>query len=388
MADVEDPGGAVHVRILTAPDPAELRSWDQLVQRTPGTDVTQLAAWGRLRRLVGFAPMQVLAERDGRIVGGGQILVRRLPLIGFVGYVAYGPLVAPGDPDAEAVQRSLVAALTGIGRQQLQMLFVQPPEGAEETSAQLRERGFRPSTAGIAPIGSVRIDLTEDLDTIRCRFGRRLRSWPNRWAARGVVVRRGDECDLPLLSELMAHSAAAQGHPRSPPAYVNALFRELAPGGHAALFIGEVNGVPLAADLVTRCGELVRGRLSGFDRTGDAAKVSLPAAVRWHILQWAKAEGCHWLDFGGLSAPTLDVLMRGGERPKDGWPAGDQPKLTFGGTAFRYPQAVELITSPVLRAGYDVARRSAHGRRVLGAAQQLLRNGRRDPTPSPARSLR
>ena len=80
--------------------------------------------------------------------------------------------------------------------------------------------------------------------------------------------------------------------------------------------------------------------------------------------------------------------MRGGERPKDGWPAGDQPKLTFGGTAFRYPQAVELITSPVLRAGYDVARRSAHGRRVLGAAQQLLRNGRRDPTRRPARSTR
>ncbi len=202
----------------------------------------------------------------------------------------------------------------------------------------------------------------------------RVRSWTNQWAARGVVVRRGDERDLPLLCELMQHTAAAQGRTPLPAAYVTTLYRELAPG-NAALFVGELDRVPLAADLVTRCGGLVRGRLGGFDRSGEATRVSLPAAVRWQILQWAKDQGAHWLDFGGLSQRTLDILLSGGCRPEGGWTAADQPKLTFGGTAFRYPPAVEMIRSPLVRAGYRLAQSSPRGRQALDAAARLLRSG-------------
>jgi lipid II:glycine glycyltransferase (peptidoglycan interpeptide bridge formation enzyme) len=361
----------ITIRITTTADSC----WDGLVERTPSTDVTQLTAWARVRGQVGFVPLYLFAEGGGRLLGGGQILVRALPVIGRIGYLSYGPLVAPDTPYPVAVRTALVDALEQVGRRMLAGLFVQPPEDAFAVSADLLARGFRRSSAGIAPVGSIRIDLTESLDTIRGRFGRRLRSWTNRWADRGVVVRRGDERDLPLLCELMKRSAAAQGHPPLAPAYVETLYRELAPD-HVALFVGELDGVPLAADLVTRCGGLLRGRLSGFDRSGAAARVSLPAAVRWQIVQWGKAEGCRWLDFGGLTEETLDILLAGGPRPDEGWAARDQPKLTFGGAAVRFAPAVELISSPWLRAGFDLAERSRHGRLALEFAARVLRSGR------------
>jgi lipid II:glycine glycyltransferase (peptidoglycan interpeptide bridge formation enzyme) len=363
-----------------------LRAWDDLVDRTPGTDVTQLSAWGRLRRSSGFSPLHLLAASDGELVGGAQILVRRLPMVGSVGYLAYGPLVAPEAPAAAEARAALAEGLVELGRRRLRMLFVQPPEGAEDLSATLLERGFRPSTAGIAPAGSVRIDLTADLETIRSGFGKRLRSWAaGRWERQGVTVRLGDERDLPLLCRLMAASAAAQGHKALPPHYVEALYSELAPSERAVLFIGEVHGVPVAADLMTRCGGMLRGRLNGFDRTDEAARLSVPAAVRWHMIGWGKAHGHRWFDFGGLRPETLAILMSGGERPAQGWLPVDQPKLTFGGTAFRYPQAVEMIASPVVRAGYDLTRSTPAGRRVLDAARTLLRGSRagsRAPAPS------
>lgn len=359
------------VRITTTADPC----WDPLVERTPSIDVTQLTAWARVRGQVGFVPLYLFADCGDRLLGGAQILVRTLPVIGRIGYLSFGPLVAPDAPYPVAVRTALADALERVGRQMLVGLFVQAPEDAFAVSADLLARGFRRSSAGIAPVGSIRIDLTESLDVIRGRFGRRLRSWTNRWADRGVVVRRGDERDLPLLCELMERSAAAQGHAPLAPDYVKTLYRELAPD-HAALFVGELDGVPLAADLVTRCGGLLRGRLSGFDRSGPAARVSLPAAVRWQIVQWGKAEGCHWLDFGGLSEQTLDILLAGGRRPDEGWPARDQPKLTFGGTAVRFAPAVELISSPLLRAGLDLAERSRRGRLALEFAARLLRSGR------------
>ncbi len=381
--------GGLEVVATTGPGVVRLRAWDELVDRTPGTDVTQLSAWARLRGLAGFSALHVLARRDRELVGGAQILTLRLPLIGSIGYLAYGPIIAPGTDDAHAeIRRALTDTLSTLGRHRLRILFVQPPEGADDVSAELLESGFRASTAGIAPAGSIRIDLTDDLAVIKGRFGRKLKSWPNRWAGRGVTVRAGDDRDLPLLVELMGRTAEQQGYTPLPYHYVETLFRELAATGHAALFVGEVNGVPVAADLVTACGDMLRGRLTGFDRSGDASKLSVPAAIRWEIIQWGKARAYRWLDFGGLRPATLDALLGSGEPPPEGWLPVDQPKLTFGGTAFRYPEAVELISPAPLRMGYDLAWGSAGGRRLIAEARALLRGNRpvrgRTIRPGPA----
>jgi lipid II:glycine glycyltransferase (peptidoglycan interpeptide bridge formation enzyme) len=350
------------------------------VDRTPGTDVTQLSIWAGLRARVGFRPLYLLAYRGTELVGGAQILTRRMPVLGAVfslGYLPYGPLVAPDVAAADGVRRALVDALAVLGRQRLQILFIQPSEGDHDTSSELLQHGFRPSSAGIAPGGSIRIDLTADLAEIRSRFGKRLKSWTNRWESRGVTVRAGDERDVALLAELMATSAEHQGYTPLPLDYMTALYRELAATGHAVLFVGEVNGVPVAADLMTGCGEMVRGRLSGFDRSGEAMRLSVPAAIRWEMIKWAKAQGYRWFDFGGLRPETLDALLDDHDRSTDTLPAADQPKVTFGGTAFRYPTPVEMIRPAALRTAYDLAWRSAAGRRLFSEVQSLLRRGAR-----------
>lgn len=378
----------VRVIVRENPDPETLHAWDLLVDRTPGTDVTQFSAWGVLRGRVGFTPLYLLAYQDGELVGGAQILTRRFPVLGSVGYLPYGPLVSLGAPAAEDIRRALVDALVLLSARRLRILFIQPPEGAEETSNELLIRGFRPSSAGIAPQGSIRIDLTADLAEIRSRFGKRLKSWTNRWESRGVTVRPGTEADIPLLAELMGSSAQHQGYTPLPLDYITALYRELAATGHVVMFVGEVDGAPVAVDLMTGCGEMVRGRLSGFDRSSEAMRMSVPAAIRWEMIRWAKAQGYRWFDFGGLRPETLaallDVTEPGAECGADSLPTADQPKVTFGGTAFRYPAAVEMIRPAGLRMAYDLAWRSETGRRLFREAQSLLRGSRgRGPTASP-----
>jgi len=124
---------------------------------------------------------------------------------------------------------------------------------------------------------------------------------------------------------------------------------------------------------------MIRGRLAGFDRFSEAARLSMPAAIRWEIIKWGKERGHRWMDFGGLSAATLDTLIEGG-RATD-LPPTDQPKLTFGGRPFRYPPPVELLAPEPLRVAYDVARRSRRGRQAIKGAQRALR-GRSARRPS------
>ncbi|MGH3824420.1 MAG: lipid II:glycine glycyltransferase FemX [Pseudonocardiaceae bacterium] len=380
-----------NVQVIAREDPGleALHVWDELVDRTPGTDVTQLSVWAHLRGRVGFSPLYLLAYQAGELVGGAQILTRRFPVLGSVGYLPYGPLVAPDAPATDDIRRALVDALVVLSRRRLRILFIQPPESAQDISNDLLRRGFRPSSAGIAPQGSIRIDLTADLAEIRSRFGKRLKSWTNRWESRGVTVRPGTEQDIPLLAELMASSAQHQGYPPLPLDYITALYRELAATGHVVMFVGEVDGVPVAVDLMSGCGEMVRGRLSGFDRSGEAMRLSVPAAIRWELIKWAKAQGYRWFDFGGLRPETLTALLDGADPNAESLPTADQPKVTFGGTAFRYPTAVEMIRPAPLRMAYEFAWRSETGQRLFGEVKSLLRGSRwrgSDPVASPPTS--
>jgi hypothetical protein len=175
-----------------------------------------------------------------------------------------------------------------------------------------------------------------------------------------------------LLADLMQHTARHQGYRPLPRGYVETFYRELAPGGHAVIFVGEVHGRPVAADLLTGCGGVLKGRLGGFDRSGEAGKLSVPGAMRWEAIRWGKREGYHWFDFGGIDAAMLRDLLAGGT-DDERWPSADRAKLSFGGHPHAYPPAVELIEAWPARLLYDAVRRSGRGRRALDALEQRLR---------------
>lgn len=363
-------GKGVAVWRTRDPGPSVLADWDRLVCNTPGTDVTQLSAWARLRGRVGYSPEYVLAYHDEHLVGGAQFLRRRVLGVADVGYLPYGPVVSLDEPAGGAVQRVLDHAVVAIGRE-LRMLFVQPPEGSAEFSRRLLAQGFRPSTAGIAPAGSMRIDLTRSEAELRAGAKSRLRPAIKLWAANGVTVRRGDERDIPVLAALLAQSAQAHNYRPYSEGYLSAMYRELT--GQVALFIGETDGVAVAADLVTICGDMVRGRLVGFDRTGGTRRFAVPAAVTWEIIQWAKAQGYRWYDFGGVPQAVLRDMIDLDIRHSPRWPSTTHAKLGWGATPFRYPQPVELIRPWMARMAYDTIRRYDRDQRLTTTVRMLLR---------------
>src|SRR3954452_19596146 len=88
------PGTALRLSLDADPGTAELAAWDRLVETTPGTDVTQLSVWARVRARAGFSPTYLFARKDGDLLGGVQVLHRRLPGLGRIAYASYGPLLA------------------------------------------------------------------------------------------------------------------------------------------------------------------------------------------------------------------------------------------------------------------------------------------------------
>lgn len=358
------------VTFTSEPDIRALAQWDRLVTLRPGSDVAQLSAWAEVRRTAGFYPHYVYVWHGADMIGGALLMGRKLPFIGEVGYVPYGPVISEG-ADRNAVIRVLAAAFVDLARRTARVLFIQPPADSDDISLELQRRGFRPSNAGIAPAASLRLDLSRDEDQLRAGLRKRLRTWTRSWPKRGVHVRRGTAEDMPRFAQMHAATAEHQGFEPLPAEYLAKLYSQLARGGHAELFVGEIEGRPVAARFYSSCGGVLKLRFAGMDRNDEAARLSVPAAVEWSAILWAKANGYRWFDFGGIEESSVAIIETGGyEAP--GLRSIDSFKATFGGTPFRYPTAVEIISPSIVRVAYDVGRRWTLGRSVIDRTRLLI----------------
>jgi hypothetical protein len=366
-------GNDLHTIVSPRPGFDALRHWDRLVASTAGTDVTQLSAWAEVRRQAGFTPIFVLAYRANQLVGGAMILRRRLPALGSIGYLPYGPVLHP-DEGGTATLDAVCHALAHMARPHLRALFVQPPRAADSTSGRLLQLGFRASTAGIAPAASLELDLSRPADELHKSLSSGTRGSIRRATAIGVQARQADEHDLPLVAELLADTAAHHHFPPLPLPYLHTLYRQLDPGDHIKIFLAEHDGTPVAAQVLTTCGGVVKLRLTGMRRS-TAAATGAAALLQWESILWAKAHGYHGFDFGGVATSTVDALGAGRTNLASRVNGRDYFKATFGGRPFRYPQPVELFSSRAGRIAYDFARTSKSGRQLIERAKHLMRAG-------------
>lgn len=366
---------SLSVDVSPSPDASTLALWDELVQNLPGSDVAQLSVWAEVRRAADFEPLYLFARRDSELLGGALIMTRRLPLIGDVGYVPYGPVIAP-DADRDVIIAAIAAALGRLAHRRMKMLFVQPPLDGEDISLELQRQGFRAShpEVEIAPSASLRLDLTRDEDELWAGLPKEARRRARSWPKQGVQVRRGTHEHVALLAELHAASARHQGFEPIPLDYLTTLYARLAPAGHAELFIGEINGKPVAVDLLTGCGGVLKGRLTGMDRDSEAPRLRVTAAVRWEAIRWAKANGYHWFDFGGIRRSAVAILENNSS-DSSALTSSEAFKASFGGTPFRYPAPVEIISSPLVRAAYDLSFRWPAARHLVERTSHRLRAG-------------
>jgi hypothetical protein len=65
-------------------------AWDALAERAPGGDYRQSAGWAALKSLLGRRAIRFALTQESDLVGGAQVLLRRIGPIG-VGHVDRWP---------------------------------------------------------------------------------------------------------------------------------------------------------------------------------------------------------------------------------------------------------------------------------------------------------
>jgi lipid II:glycine glycyltransferase (peptidoglycan interpeptide bridge formation enzyme) len=332
------PDAGYHVRLIdTSFDPA----WDAFLAAAPGGHYAQASLWAQAKMPLGWQVMRVVVTHSGQIRAGAQVLIRRLPLIGAIGYVPRGPLVAGDDHQLAALVTAWLLKVTQVYR--LRYLLVLPPHSNEAIIQELLRSGCRPRARAETHTATALIDLTHDTDSILQAMRKSTRHNIRAALRHGMTIREGTADDIDIFHSLMLATGGRRRFPAFPKSYYRGLWNILHPAGWLHLHIAEYAGEPVAASLTISLGDTVTDWAGAW--SGQHGKAHPNELLLWSTVNWAKARGHRYFDLDGIN-PTV---AGGAVAPDPHTDGGTFFKLGFGADPVLYPGPYEYIPNPALR---------------------------------------
>ena len=336
-ADDGAPAGADRLDVSVRRHAGADAGWDEFVERAPGGHHVQTTRWAEVKRTVGWGAVRVEVRRRGELVGGLQMLLRRVGSLGAVGFVPRGPVIADGA--GAGIVHVVLDTLEPLARSERVLhLKVQPPAGAEAIVATLRGRGYRPSATETAPTATVLVDLDRDLDDIFAAMRTNTRRNIRRAVRSGIVVRVGDRRDIGVLHALLRATARRQRFAPYPETYYEAMWDQFSPAGHAHLLVAEHGGEPVSALFVIAFRDTALYKIGGW--SGEARDARPNALMHWSGIEWAKHAGHRWYDLEGIDLAAARAVSQGREPPDSSMDGVTRFKLGFGGDVVIFPPAL------------------------------------------------
>lgn len=333
-------------------DEQEISSeWDAFVQKCAVPHFEQTSLWGRAKTHGEWKVSRVIVRNGGHVCGGAQVLSRRVRFGGSIGYVFRGPLVQPEDP---VVLRQVASALKAhAAHRRISFLAVVPSYQSFPLVEALRGEGFGEHPDFLPPTGITQgtavLDLRPDLEAIFAKFSPDTRRNIRRGQRDGVIVRPGVRAELKIFWNLLMALCSRRNTYSNVPslAFVETLWDVFHPSDAIQLYLGEVAGVPVSAQIVIRTGSWASAWRVGW--SGEHPKLSPPKVVYWEAIRASKAAGAQCFDFLQVDPQVAESLAAG--QPFDHLPMAGltQHKLSFGPEFWRIPPTMNLFPSGAVR---------------------------------------
>lgn len=352
-------------------DETEDPEWDTFLAQNPGGHHVQTSLWAQVKAVLGWRAVRIIARQNGQIIGGAQILIRSIPLIGAIGYVTRGPVLALDDL---RLAHQVIDELHTVAQAQgIRYLVVQPPCNGEALARELPGWGFQPSPIAVGTTATVVIDLSRDLEAILAQMKPRTRYNVRLGPRKGITVREGTESDLPTYYRLLVATSQRQNFAPYPEKYFAAMWRVFSPHGYVRLFLADHEGEPVSALLAIPFGDTLINKLAVWSgRHGDCRPNEL---LQWTAITWAKSHGYRYYDFEGIDPQAAREILNGNPLPDALSQSTTSFKLGFGGQVVLYPGAYEYVYNPVLRWTYSAVFPKIASLPVAKKAVNRLRTG-------------
>ncbi|HEX4204423.1 MAG TPA: peptidoglycan bridge formation glycyltransferase FemA/FemB family protein [Ktedonobacteraceae bacterium] len=347
----------MEARIIT-----DRQAWNDFVASSVCCNITQSYEWGEMLPYLGDEALHVgVVDADDKLRAAMLILIARAPVIKQTYFYApRGPIVSdPNDP-AIAVLLNFVKA--EARKRHAFMLCVEPSveDGNKIWLSALSRYGFRTTPFAKHIRHEWVLDISADEKTVLGNMKEKWRYNIRLAGRKGITVRRAEsQQDFDAWYQLYITTSDRDQffiHPKDFYARVLRIFHD---GDHAALFLAEYEGKPIAGTMILWLGEW---SWYMYGASANEQRERMPNhLLQWTSMQWAKSKGCKYYNFRGIP----DVLEEGQEL----WGVYTF-KRGFGGFPIRFLETHELVYNPLAYQAYRKLlevkrwrdeRKSAHG---------------------------
>jgi len=339
-------GSVYEVKVSNYPIDSE---WDNFVLKTPGGHYAQTALWAQAQAIRGWQTLRIVLKEQDNIIAGAQILTRTLPIVGSLGYLSWGPVCDVLDL---YLSKLVVNEIQKVCKQShIFYLVLKPPDNGEKIAHLLPGLGFHDATDLYGQTASVVIDLTQDIDCILAQLSKFKRQTIRRIERRGALIRReGTQQDIPGFYRLYALSSQRIGFTPYPEKFYQELWRVFEPRGYLKLFLSEYEGEPVSSLLTIPFKDSVTIYKLGW--SGAYSNLYPNDTVYWEAIRWAKSNGYHYFDLGGVNAEAAQATLQNKPIPEWVLNSFHRFKLDYGGQIIFYPNTFDNINIPFLNWGY------------------------------------
>ncbi len=306
-------------------------AWHEFLNQFPSSHLLQTWEWGELKSKFGWRPLRVSIARVG-----AQILLRRVPLLGYIAYIPKGPVGDVINP--ESMDTFFTKLQPMMEEERAIFLKIEP-----DTQEFRLPRGFMPSSQTIQPRQTIIIDLTPLPDEILARMKSKTRYNIGLAERKGITEREGEAKDLAGFYKLMQVTAQRDDFGVHSHTYYETAYELFAAQNLVHLPLAYYEGKLLAGVMVFAWG---RRAYYLYGASSDEHRNLMPNyLVQWRAMEWARNRGCTSYDLWGIPDIPISQLEAELTDPQTDLGGVYRFKRGFGGNVVLYAGAYDCVYS-------------------------------------------
>ena len=287
----------------------ERARWNDFVTNSPKGHIFQSFEWGEAMANLGWEPFRIVVEDGKHIKACISILMKKiLPTPWSIFYSPRGPIINFNDQDTF---HCLMEGIKKIGREKkaifLQVIPHISAEDKESTESLNKEKFYKVDKQGLfrltQPLWVYRVDLSKTKQELMSQMKHKTRYNIRLSMRKGVEVSEGKTLDdLTIFYKMLRNTADRKNFPVRRFATFKSVWEQLVPSGYAKLFFAIHQGEILSGVLVFLFNKICWYMYGASDVKNRNLMANY--ALHWHIINWAKENGCLWYDLRGV--PTFN----------------------------------------------------------------------------------
>lgn len=276
---------------------SDKEEWDDYVLENGGHPL-QLWGWGQVKKSHGWGVERLFITEDDDIIGGAQLLIRKLPspLRSFV-YIPRGPVGRGISDEALGILADRVKSY-----HRSVALSIEPDIESFDPP-----QGWVKATNKILPAETILLDISRGEGDLLADMAKKTRQYIRKSSADVAIRQARSQEDLNICLDLYKKTAKRAGFNLHSDQYYTDVFSQMK--DHSPIFIAENDGEAVAFLWLAISASTAYELYGGVNEKGQSLRANY--ALKWYAIRKTKEWGLSRYDFGGLVAGGVATFKQG-----------------------------------------------------------------------------